>query len=263
MLSLPCGLVFGVALLLSFCCVSSAQVPDPVTSAMAPQPGDGHHYIGVGAETVNPADGSLTFDLPINTPPGRGLNFPFGIRYSSPVQFMLRNLGTDTTAATMGQLVWNGWSVQGSNQPYTNLGRGWQYELPSLAVQYSALYSGTITEPRDAGDISLMFQCDVVNNYMFRGFDGREYPLMIAQLLEDPTAPFTTSTDQSTTLTNMCNPEPVDVSNIHGVLATAQIVTGSPGIPIDGANVNVYDQSGTEYQFGGFLPAGGGIPTIG
>src|SRR5438128_1864695 len=59
-----------------------AQIVDPVTAAQAPVPGVGHHYIGVGSETVNPADGSLTFDLPIQVPAGRQLNVPFGIHFS-------------------------------------------------------------------------------------------------------------------------------------------------------------------------------------
>src|SRR5450756_2051667 len=59
-----------------------AQVTDSVTAAQAPIPGAGHHYIGMGAETVNPSDGSVSFDLPIQTPAGRGLSFPFGIRYN-------------------------------------------------------------------------------------------------------------------------------------------------------------------------------------
>jgi len=53
-----------------------AQVPDPLVATQAPVAGAGHHYIGTGAETVNPADGSLTFDLPIQTPAGRALSFP-------------------------------------------------------------------------------------------------------------------------------------------------------------------------------------------
>src|ERR1700730_15710622 len=59
--------------------VARAQVPDPVADSQVPIPGVGHHYIGIGAETVNPADGSLSFYLPLQPPPGRGLYFPFGI----------------------------------------------------------------------------------------------------------------------------------------------------------------------------------------
>jgi hypothetical protein len=69
--------------------VAHAQVPDPVIAAQTPIPGSGHHYIGIGAETVNPADGSLSFDLPIQPPPGRQLSLPFGIHYRSSEQFSL------------------------------------------------------------------------------------------------------------------------------------------------------------------------------
>ena len=64
-----------------------AQVSDPVVSAQAPIPGSDHHYIGIGSETVNPADGSLSFDLPLPLPTGRALSMPFGISYISTDQF--------------------------------------------------------------------------------------------------------------------------------------------------------------------------------
>jgi hypothetical protein len=68
-----------------------AQVADPVIAAEAPVPGSGHSYIGLGSETVNPADGSLTFDLPLKTPPGRQISMNFGIRFSGSEQFHLTN----------------------------------------------------------------------------------------------------------------------------------------------------------------------------
>ena len=79
------GRQFSIRLfLLGFAIVSCAevaipQISDPVTAAQAPVPGVGHHYVGIGAETVNPVDGSVSFDLPIQTPPGREFSFPFGI----------------------------------------------------------------------------------------------------------------------------------------------------------------------------------------
>jgi hypothetical protein len=44
---------------------SLAQISDPVTEAQAPVPGAGHHYTGMEPETVNPADGTPSFDLPL------------------------------------------------------------------------------------------------------------------------------------------------------------------------------------------------------
>jgi hypothetical protein len=60
-----------------------AQVPDLAVANAAPIPGAGHHYIGMGVETVSPADGLLSFDLPVQTPAGRQLSLPFSFRYSS------------------------------------------------------------------------------------------------------------------------------------------------------------------------------------
>jgi hypothetical protein len=74
---------------------ATAQVPDPVVAAQAPQPGSEHSYIGVGSETVNPADGQVTFDLPIQTPPGRQLSLPFGFRYSLAENNVLTNQNTN------------------------------------------------------------------------------------------------------------------------------------------------------------------------
>jgi hypothetical protein len=50
---------------------SLAQVPDLAVAGTAPVPGAGHHYIGTGVETVSPADGLLSFNLPVQTPAGR------------------------------------------------------------------------------------------------------------------------------------------------------------------------------------------------
>jgi hypothetical protein len=51
-----------------------AQVPDPSVVSSAPQSGSNHSYIGIGADTVNPADGFLNINMPIGTPPGLGLS---------------------------------------------------------------------------------------------------------------------------------------------------------------------------------------------
>ena len=48
-----------------------AQVPDLAVAGTAPIPEAGHHYIGTGVETVSPADGLLSFNLPVQTPAGR------------------------------------------------------------------------------------------------------------------------------------------------------------------------------------------------
>ena len=87
-MSIALGAALGLSLVLASSPVM-AQVPDPVVAAQAPVPGSGHNYIGLANETVNPADGSLTFDLPLPLPPGRGISLPFSIHYDSGLMTVL------------------------------------------------------------------------------------------------------------------------------------------------------------------------------
>ena len=116
-----------------------AQVPDPLLATQAPVAGAGHHYIGIGAETVNPADGSLSFDLPIKTPDGREISFPFGIRYSSSEELYLADTGgsqyfgwnshvpnlMNTSGIQIG--------VNGAQPP--NQQGAWSYDLPMVTSE--------------------------------------------------------------------------------------------------------------------------------
>src|SRR5271169_6044743 len=121
---LVASLVFPVSI--------TAQVPDPVVAAKAPDPGSDHGYIGRGAETVNPADGQVTFDLPIQTPAGRQLTLPFGIRYSNEEAYAL-----STGGAHGGSFSWYRTPVAWGQG-------GWNYALPNLTwrsvVQAAAEY---------------------------------------------------------------------------------------------------------------------------
>lgn len=229
-----CGrLGFLLSAILLFASATHSQVPDPVVAAQAPQPGSEHSYIGLGAETVNPADGQVTFDLPIRTPAGRQLSFPFGIRYSLAENFYLTNFNTN---------MFN-WAYR-SNP--TNVG-GWSYDLPYLTAQTFAqnvwtTYSGY---PLQADQ----HQCDAVNNFVFRGLDNRQYTLMLAG------GAWNDAAYQSQNPNDCSGPYSVSpTSNTHGILATYQSnYSGWPLFP----PVSVVDQSGTKYQFSTW---GGGTP---
>jgi len=142
----------------------TAQVPDPYVAAQAPIPGSGHHYIGDGAETVSPADGSLSFDLPIQTPSGRGLSFPFGIRYSHPEEFYING--------NAGVLSWAQWTMP--QQSY-----GWSYDLPGISA--TTMVAGAA--PDQQGHT---LQCLGTGNYVFRGLDGVSRTLYVGNLYSDP-----------------------------------------------------------------------------
>jgi hypothetical protein len=158
--------------------VVRSQVADPVTTALAPVPGVGHNYIGIGAETVNPADGSISFELPIQTPPGRQLSFPFGIRFSSSELFSITN--------NTGAFYW----VIPQAPPFQL--NGWSYELPNLTG--ATVQTNQQPDPSGRGTDYCLGSANVV----FRGFQG-------TQVLGAP--PFTTINQWPYT------PPPANISN--------------------------------------------------
>jgi hypothetical protein len=208
---------------------ANAQVPDPTFSAEAPVSGVGHHYVGLGAETVNPADGTLTFDLPIEPPAGRQISMKFGIRFSVNEQEYLSNPG-----GFSGSLSWT------PIYDTTQVG-GWTYELPSLATQTSAIASAYIPYngcPNGVCAYSLD-RCIGNDTYVFRGLGGVQNTLAIGNIYPDPS-----------NLVTYCSATQKSPGNRHGILAIMQGTS-------DGNPVQVVDQSGTTYQF----PAiGGGAP---
>lgn len=200
------------------------QVPDPTFAAEAPVSGAGHNYVGVGAETVNPADGSLTFDLPLEPPAGRQLSMKFGIRFSGNEQDFLSN-----SPGSNGNLYWA--SIYDPTEV-----SGWTYELPSVAAQTSVIASAYIPYngcPNGVCAFSLD-RCFATDSYIFRGLDGVQSSLAIGNMYPD-----------SSNLVNYCTAAVKSPGIRHGILAIIQ------------DNIQVVDQSGTTYQFPGI---GGGAP---
>ena len=229
--------------LLLFCfapvSVCYAQVSDPVVAGQAPIPGAGHHYIGVGTETVNPADGSLTFDLPLPLPGGRQLAMPFGIRYLASDQF--HPFGNSGSAFTVG------WQV---NQTTPLQVAGWSYLLPVYTAEAYAKWNGTTGPPPN----NTHLLCDQTENYLFTGFDGARRILGFGSQFPDPSFPDTQS----------CQSQPVNgvmQSSIHGWFATTPQCTPGQGYP----PITVTDPAGTAYQFPtgfGFGLGENGPPTL-
>jgi hypothetical protein len=62
---------------------AQAQIPPSSSTTSTPIPGAGHDYLGGVAETVNPANGSVSFRIPVSMPPGRGITLPFSFAYDS------------------------------------------------------------------------------------------------------------------------------------------------------------------------------------
>ena len=196
-----------------------AQVPDPVLAAQAPMPGSDHRYIGIGAESVNPADGSVSFNLPIKTPPGRMLSFPFSITYASSEQFSLSTHGSNSS------LSWD--PIVAS--PY--FVHGWGYQLPS----YSGQVFTKSVDP-DPGHPNITLTCVGARNYIFRGFDGVQRNLTLSNTWPNPS---NQATDTA------CHPSFVNGGR-HGFAASAP---PSYAPSATQPALTVTDPSGTQYLF--------------
>lgn len=70
-------------LLLVLPCLASAQITNVTDDQSTPIAAAGHNYYGMANETVNPANGSVSFRLGVPVPPGRGLTMPMSFAYDS------------------------------------------------------------------------------------------------------------------------------------------------------------------------------------
>ena len=238
-------LILAICILLSG--NGSAQVVDPVTAAGEPIPGVGHHYVGIGSETVNPADGSVSFQLPVETPPGRQLSLPFGISYSSAEPFFITNGGTNS------EFHWSTPAQNGWPPPFEL--DGWSYELPTYEANAFVAYS--VASPTSNPPDSFVYDyCWATENYTFRGPGGSRYPLNVTNAWPDPGNPDLNACTHS-------NQGSYSGAPLYGV--AANLATGGTSTqPV----LTVTDQSGTVYQFSQgpgistspTVVAGGGTP---
>ena len=145
-----------------------AQVTDPINAARAPVPGAGHDYIGTATETVNPADGTPSFYLPIQTPPGRQLSLSFGIRYNGAAPFYIAGNGESP------HFYWTSSALNGTPPPFDL--NGWSYALPNYVAQ--AFVSGESQTGGPPGEGQTNY-CWAGQNYQFSGLDGVQQNLFV------------------------------------------------------------------------------------
>jgi hypothetical protein len=110
----------------SFAAAQSSLTAPGTAYTTLPSPGSGHNDIQGLSETVDPSTGSLTIQLPIPMPSGRGMTLPFSILYNSNAS--VTPLGGPTTYSNIGSsAVVGGVNVSGGT--YFGMG-GWTYTLP-------------------------------------------------------------------------------------------------------------------------------------
>jgi YD repeat-containing protein len=258
------ALLMTLAIVTPFSSELSAQVVDPVTAAQAPVPGAGHNYIGAGAETLNPADGTVTFNLPLALPAERGMSFAFGIRYDESSPFYLGNNGSS------GSFNWTTPAVQGTPAPFDI--SGWSYALPAYEAQ--AFVAGSVANTSGCGDPegnpcngeATTNYCWASQNYNFHGLDGGSHALYVANKWPDPGNP-------QLAITTLCESTPhagfggYAAGGAVGLTTTLGTLTGNVGPSVQ-PPLTVTDRNGVTYQFPqgpsiAASPTGGGAAAFG
>ncbi len=152
----PLMYVLAVCLCLLVLTPCQAQITNVTDETAAPTPGSGHNYFKMLNETVNPANGSVSLNISVPIPKGRGLTLPFSFDYSSDaVQVMQASNGAATWASDSGPVA----------------GGGWSYSVPQLGyslVQQPQSYKGKLE------------YCTWHSNFVYSDPSGGGHPLDIA-----------------------------------------------------------------------------------
>jgi hypothetical protein len=154
-----------VVFALWFASVARAQITNPPDPVNRPIPG-GHDYIHMLSETVNPADGSVSLDIKLPTPAGRGISVPFSITYNSGGAYYLSSYQP-------------GW-LSAFFQTAPAYG-GWGNSLPFLT--YGATY---ITYPYSDVPGSNSGTCYFSTGYTFQGLLSGSHSLGISATSPPP-----------------------------------------------------------------------------
>lgn len=211
--------LFGPVLLIA---CAHAQLLSVDNTTAPPTPGVGHDYIKMLAETVNPANGSVSLRIDLPLPPGRGLKIPFALMYNS------------SSVMRVGSRYPGGGTFYSNSAGPTG---GWSKSIPTLtAVQASkSFYNDTYWPP-------VSYICTYISSYNMTGWSGSTHPLNI-------------SIAQSEGPNNHCDMIPGPPVNIlTGGDDFYQAVTTNPCpscIPTAPTPVQVVDADGTVFKFTG------------
>lgn len=177
-----------------------------------PIPGAGHDYIHSLAETVNPANGSLSIRIQIPTPNGRQLTLPYAFAYdSNGVHYPI--------AGPNGWVYWN--SVTAA---------GWVSTLPTMETVHATAYQAV-------GNFN--YQCPYTTAYIFHDPKGSAHALNMS------------SWQPPTSQCQLMNTAPPNVlSGGDGLVkANSPSAVNYPGG--GSPPVSVVDLDGTVYYFAG------------
>jgi RHS repeat-associated protein len=100
------------------------QITNASADQAPPVPGADHDYIHQLAETVNPANGTLSIRINVPVPKGREITIPFAFEYDSNSAH--HYIGASTGNGTVAAQWTDNYSVVGSG--------GWSYDVPHLEM---------------------------------------------------------------------------------------------------------------------------------
>ncbi|WP_190273715.1 RHS repeat-associated core domain-containing protein [Granulicella mallensis] len=203
-----------------------AQTINISNETMTPTFGAGHSYIQDLAETVNPANGSVSVRIQLPVPAGRGLTEPFMMRYDSNARGELRAdpYVPDPDQGNVPAVQWFQKDVLGINDT-----AGWSYGYPSVSLEEYQTWC-----PYNNG-----YSYQGTDDYIFEDGSGEQHPLRVASVI--PTRGCPPPTDYST-------------NGDTYVYATLGVPAQENVVP----PLKVYDSNGTTYSFTqpGGTPAG-------
>ncbi|MGH9533334.1 MAG: RHS repeat-associated core domain-containing protein [Terriglobales bacterium] len=127
-----------------------AQLTGITNDQSRPIPAAGHSYTKLLAETVNPANGSVSLRLAVPVPAGRGFTLPFSFSYDSDIYINYASGGTSAQYA-----------------PSTNFSSmGWSYSVP------------TLTYHEDSVPVS-NYACTFDHEFVFQAPNGSTHALYL------------------------------------------------------------------------------------
>jgi hypothetical protein len=145
-----------------------AQITNVTNSTSTPTPGSGHDYIKMLAETVNPANGSVSIRLDTSVPRARQLTLPFSFAYDSGGAHVLGSS--------------NGQGGFGTNQTFLSQG-GWSYAVPFVSANETYKI---VKHPDGTTE-----QCPIYTDFLFQGPSGDRHALRLASAYRDTYCTFT------------------------------------------------------------------------
>lgn len=158
-----CSIVLLAAISLSISCFARAQILNVGDDTSTPIPGAGHDYIHSPAETVNPANGSVSIRIKTFMPEARGITLPFSLTYDSNG---IWSLTPEPYNSAEGQQPGLGWALNELSE-IAPIG-GWGYGLPLLTLSDFILPCEGNTGQSEQDTSSYVFQAPDGSRHSFR-----------------------------------------------------------------------------------------------